>query len=404
MPPYEKFSIAPSAKAVNIRHLTRTIWLVSLVSLFTDVASEMLYPVMPIYLSSIGFSIVWIGLLEGVAEATAGLSKGFFGRWSDVTGKRVPFVRVGYLLSAVAKPLIIAAANPLWVFFCRTADRLGKGIRTGARDALLSAETDAANKGKVFGFHRGMDTLGAAVGPALALLWLWQNPGSYHDLFLFAVIPGLLAAALTLLLKDKLTHGTVKAKMRWWDFLHYYKSAPDAYRHTVNGLLLFTLFNSSDVFLLLLLKWRGFSDRQVIGAYIFYNLVYALFSYPMGKLGDAIGLKKTFLGGLTLFIVVYVTIAFAQNFYVLLGLFFLYGIYAAMTDGISKAWITNLCKTEDTATAVGTYTAFASIATMLASLTAGLIWRFAAPEATFFVAAGGAALAAMYLGSKKPSR
>jgi len=380
-----------------MKHITRTVWLVSLVSLFTDIASEMLYPVMPIYLQTIGFSIVYIGLLEGIAEATAGLSKGVFGRWSDVTGKRVAFVRAGYLLSALSKPLIVAATHPLWVFLCRTADRLGKGVRTGARDALLSAETEPAHKGKVFGFHRAMDTLGAALGPALALLWLWQSPGNYRELFLFALLPGLVAVALTFFLRDKGNPAGATRRMQWWDFLRYYTSASATYRHTVNGLLVFTLFNSSDVFLLLILKWRGFTDQQVIGIYIFYNLVYALFSYPMGRLGDAMGLKKTFLAGLAIFAIIYTSIAFARDLYALLALFFGYGIYAAMTDGISKAWITNLCKNEDTATAVGTYTALASLATMLAGFTAGLIWKFVSPEATFLVAAAGAGIAWVYL-------
>jgi len=381
-----------------MQHITRTIWIVSLISLFTDVASEMLYPVMPIYLQTIGFSIVYIGLLEGIAEATAGLSKGFYGRWSDVVGRRVPFVRAGYLLSAVSKPLIVAAAHPLWVFFCRTADRLGKGVRTGARDALLSAETVPAHKGKVFGFHRGMDTLGAAIGPTLALLWLSQNPGRYHELFVFALLPGLFAVALTFFLSDKTSQPAAARQFQWWDFMRYYTSASAAYRRTVNGLLLFTLFNSSDVFLLLLLKWRGFSDRHVIGFYIFYNLVYALFSYPMGRLGDSIGLKKTFLAGLLLFILVYTGMTFARDFSMLLALFFVYGIYAAMTEGISKAWITNLCDASDTATAVGTYQALASLATMLASFAAGLIWKFTSPEATFLLTAAGAGLAGIYLG------
>jgi MFS family permease len=381
-----------------VQHITRTIWLVSLVSLFTDIASEMLYPVMPIYLQTIGFSVVYIGLLEGIAEATAGLSKGLFGRWSDAIGKRVPFVRAGYLLSALAKPLMVAMAHPLWVFCCRTADRLGKGVRTGARDALLSAETEPAHKGKVFGFHRGMDTLGAAIGPTLALLWLWQNPGRYHELFVFAIFPGLVAVGLTLLLTDKTHQPTTAPQVKWWDFLRYYTSATGAYRRTVKGLLLFTLFNSSDFFLLLLLKLRGFADQQVIGVYIFYNLVYALFSYPMGRLGDRIGLKKTFLGGIAVFIAAYTGILFARDFFTVLALFFAYGIYAAMTEGISKAWISNLCKKEDTATAIGTYTAFASLATMLASFTAGLIWKLVSPEATFLLAAAGAGLAWVYLG------
>ncbi len=148
--------------------LTRTILLVSFVSFFTDIASEMLYPVMPVYLQSIGFSVILIGILEGLAEATAGLSKGYFGKYSDKIGSRVPFVRWGYILSAVSKPLMAAFAVPIWVFLVRTLDRLGKGIRTGARDAMLSDEATKENKGKVFGFHRALDTAGAALGPFAA--------------------------------------------------------------------------------------------------------------------------------------------------------------------------------------------------------------------------------------------
>ena len=189
-----------------MKYITRTIWILSLVSLFTDMASEMLYPIMPIYLKSIGFSIVLIGILEGVAEATAGLSKGYFGKLSDASGKRVPFVQVGYALSAISKPMMAMFIYPLWIFFARTIDRLGKGIRTGARDALLSDEATAAAKAKVFGFHRSMDTLGAAIGPALALLYLYYYPEDYITLFYLAFIPGVLAvfASFYLKIKDRL--------------------------------------------------------------------------------------------------------------------------------------------------------------------------------------------------------
>ncbi len=376
--------------------ITRTVWTLSLVSLFTDVASEMLYPVMPIYLQAIGFSVLYIGILEGIAEATAGLSKGYFGRLSDVTGRRVPFVRAGYLLSAVAKPLVIAAANPIWVFLCRTADRLGKGVRTGARDALLSAEATAANKGTIFGFHRAMDTTGAAIGPALALGYLAFYPQRYHHLFLIAIVPGAIAVALTLLLKDKPVESVTKYTFSPLDFLRYWQQSSRAYRMAVTGMLLFTLFNSSDVFLLLLLKQRGFSDQQAIGVYIFYNLVYAIFSYPMGRLGDALGLRRTFIGGLFVFSLVYAGAALTTDFTTYLVLFFFYGIYAAMTEGISKAWISNLCKAEDTATAIGTLTAFSSIATLIASLIAAIVWQLTTPSTTFFVAASGGVLSLLY--------
>src|SRR5947208_1758797 len=170
--------------------ISRTVLILSMVSLFTDMASEMLYPIMPVYLKSIGFSIVLIGILEGVAEASAGLSKGYFGKLSDNTGKRVPFVQVGYALSTISKPMMAFFVYPLWIFFARTIDRLGKGIRTGARDAILSDEATPQTKGKIFGFHRSMDTVGAVLGPSLALLYLYFHPGDYKVLFYIAFIPG----------------------------------------------------------------------------------------------------------------------------------------------------------------------------------------------------------------------
>ena len=180
------------------RIITRTIWIISLVSLFTDIASEMLYPIMPVYLRSIGFSIFLIGILEGLAEAIAGLSKGYFGNLSDRKGVRMPFVKWGYFLSAISKPLLAAFIYPLWVFMARSLDRIGKGIRTSARDALLSQETTKENKGRVFGFHRGMDTVGAAIGPIVALIFLYFYPGQYRWLFIIAFLPGIIAISLYL--------------------------------------------------------------------------------------------------------------------------------------------------------------------------------------------------------------
>ncbi|HMY47773.1 MAG TPA: MFS transporter, partial [Leptospiraceae bacterium] len=153
--------------------LTRPIILLSLVSLFTDIASEMLYPVMPIYLGSIGFSVFYIGVLEGFAEATAGLSKGYFGNLSDAIGRRLPFVRGGYALSAISKPMMAVSVFPGWIFLSRTVDRLGKGIRTAARDAMLSDASAPEHRGRVFGFHRALDTTGALLGPVLSLTFLY---------------------------------------------------------------------------------------------------------------------------------------------------------------------------------------------------------------------------------------
>jgi MFS family permease len=380
-----------------MKFLTKTIWVLSLVSLFTDIASEMLYPVIPIFLNSIGFSVLLIGLLEGLAEATAGLSKGFFGKLSDAKGKRVPFVVSGYALSAISKPLFAITIYPLWIFFARTLDRFGKGIRTGARDAMLSAESTPENKGKVFGFHRAMDTLGAVLGPLAALAYLNYYPEDYRTLFLIAFIPGLFSIGISLLLKDK-NRGRAKEKEKatFFSFIGYWKTGPAAYRKVVAGLLVFALINSSDVFLLLRMKESGFADAHVIGIYIFYNLIYALTSFPAGWLADKIGLKKMFVFGLFIFSLVYFGMGVFSEMNMFIIIFLLYGIYASATEGISKALITNISSEKDSATAIGFYTGFQSISTLIASTIAGVVWFGFGPEVLFIGTAISAFMVMLY--------
>lgn len=362
-------------------------------------ASEMLYPIMPIYLKEIGFSIFLIGILEGFVEAFAGLSKGYFGKLSDIKGKRVPFVQLGYSLSAISKPLLALFVYPVWIFFARTIDRLGKGIRTSARDALLSDEATVETKAKVFGFHRSMDTLGAVIGPLLALLYLYFYPKDYKTLFLIAFIPGVLAVFSSFLLKEKRnTEHNQKQTTNFFSFLNYWKESHPNYRKLVIGLLAFALINSSDVFLLLKVKQSGLDDTLVITLYIFYNLVYALSAFPLGILADKMGLKKIFISGLILFSVVYFGIAINNNLYMFFGLFFLYGLFAAATEGISKAWISNISNKKETATAIGTYTSLQSICSLIASSLTGFIWwKFGAVVAFSFIGTG-TVLVIIYLG------
>jgi len=368
--------------------ISKTVWVLSIISLCTDAASEMLYPVMPVYLKSIGFSIVFIGLLEGIAEAIAGLSKGYFGKLSDVSGKRVPFVQLGYTLSALSKPMLAFFINPIWVFFSRTTDRLGKGIRTGARDALLSDEATPETKGKIFGFHRSMDTLGAVIGPAIALIYLYFNPSQYKNLFLLAFIPGLLAILSSLFLKQKKNPAPKeKQKVSFFSFLNYWKQSDSRYRKLLIGLLVFALFNSSDVFLLLKVKEAGINDTYVIGIYIFYNLIYSLSAFPMGILADKLGMKKIFITGLVIFSIVYAGMGITTELWWFIILFLLYGIYAAATEGIAKAWISNISDKKDTATAIGTYTGFQSICSLFASSFTGLIWYQWGSTAAFIATA-----------------
>jgi MFS family permease len=380
-----------------MKYISKTVWLLSLVSLFTDMASEMLYPIMPMYLQSIGFSVLLIGILEGIAEAMAGLSKGYFGKLSDHTGKRVPFVQVGYTLSALSKPMMALFIYPLWIFFARTIDRLGKGIRTGARDAILSDEATPSTKGKIFGFHRSMDTLGAVLGPSLALWYLYCYPNAYQPLFYIAFIPGCLAILATFLLKDKNRKAApVKKRIPFFSFLTYWKTSPAHYRKLTVGLLAFTLFNSSDMFLLLKAKQSGIPDSMVIFLYIFYNLVYALASYPLGIIADKIGLKKMFVSGLLIFALVYFCMGIGSDFYLIAGLFLLYGLYAAATEGISKAWISNITAKNDTATAIGTYAGFQSICTMIASSLAGFTWYHFGSNMTFLVTGSATVVVILY--------
>ena len=358
--------------------ISRTVWILALVSLFADFASEMLYPVVPVYLKEIGFSVALIGILEGVAEFVVGLSKGYFGKLSDDTGRRLPFIRWGYALSALSKPMMGWFTWPAWIFFSRATDRMGKGLRSAARDALLASESSSANRARIFSFHRSWDTVGAILGPLFALAFLHFFPGAYRQLFFWALLPGMVSVALLFLLREKPVSNRPDAVTRTstspFSYLSYWKESGDHYRHLLKGLLLFTLANSSDAFLLLQAKAITGSDTLTISAYIFYNIVYALSAFPMGIIADKWGMKKTLLAGLLVFTLVYLGFAFATGTAAVFALFFLYGIYAAATEGISKAWIANLAPPGKRGTAIGFYTSWQSIFTLVSSSAAGLLW------------------------------
>lgn len=376
---------------------TRTIVTLSFVSLFNDISSEMLIPVMPVYLTSIGFSAMWIGILEGFAEAVVGLSKGYFGKLSDRIGKRIPFIRIGYFLSAVSKPVIGLLTAPLWVFSARTGDRLGKGIRTSARDALLADESLPEHRGKVFGFHRAMDTIGAAIGPAFALFFLGYFPGQYRQLFLYAFFPAMIGVILTFLLKQHKQYTKKQTGGKsFFSYFIYWKISSSGYKKVAAGLILFALFNSSDAFLIMMAKHQGLSDQLVIGAYIFFNLVYAVFSFPMGSIADKIGMKKTLIAGFIFFAIVYGVFPFTTSVILIFVLFFIYGLYAAGNDGVAKAWITKLCGPEDKATAIGFYSSLVSISALISGTLTGFIWVKFSAAAALWISAGGAILVLLF--------
>lgn len=359
----------------------------------------MLYPIMPLFLQSIGFSSVLIGVLEGFAEATAGLSKGYFGRLSDAQGKRLPFVRWGYLLSSLSKSMMALWTNTAWIFSARAADRLGKGIRTGARDAMLSDESTPETKGRVFGFHRTMDTFGAAIGPVLALVFLAFYPGQYKLMFALAFIPAAFSILLTFLIKETgvAANGKTATSFGLQQTFNYLREASADYRKLMFILLLFALFNSSDLFLLMKIKESGVDDRLVIGSYILYNLVYALAAFPMGKLADSIGFKRTLVLGFAIFSAVYAGFAFNNSLIGFAILYAGYGLYAAGTEGVAKALVSKMVPKTESASALGTFAGLNSIMLLFSSTLAGILWQYVSPEAVFLTSAAGSILAAFLL-------
>ncbi len=379
--------------------VTRRVWILSLISLFTDMASEMLYPVMPLYLKHIGFTMAFIGFLEGAAELTAGISKGYFGKLSDDLQKRVPFIRWGYALSAAAKPLTVLFAHPVWVLFTRTADRLGKGLRAGARDALLADECTPQNRGRVFGLHRSMDTLGATLGALSAFILLSLEPSNFKNVFLWAILPGIAAIFMCFLLTEsnKTTLNTEnKTRTGFLSHFKYWKTATPQYRMLTIGIIIFYLFNTSDVFLLLFLKHKGFSETFIIGSYILYNAFYALLSYPFGHLSDKIGFKKVYIAGLSCFAITYALLPFAVNYWHIIILFLIYGAFSALTDGISKAWISHLCQPNEKATAYGFLGSSISIILVFANTVIGFLWDSISPSAAILLSAIGAVFCIFY--------
>jgi MFS family permease len=351
--------------------IPRQVVILGFVSLFTDMASEMLYPITPIFLTAVlGSSMAIVGIIEGIAEVTAALLKGYFGNLSDKVGRRSIFILLGYGISALAKPLpgIFPAVSTVVV--SRTTDRVGKGIRTAPRDALLGSYSDG-NSGALFGFHRGMDTLGAAIGPLAAILLLYLFPDNFQLIFLAAFVPSAFAIFFTLLVKDKKVSVTKRTEGSYAEF---WKSAPKQFKTLLLLITIFSFVNSSDVFLILKSKDISESSILAILGYVFYNLIYAGASYPFGMLSDKFGKNTIYGGGLFVFSLVYFGFAFINETVFIWILFALYGLYSAATEGVSKAWVSDLVPDEKRGTAIGLLTMLSGFAIMLGSFTAGFLW------------------------------
>jgi MFS family permease len=369
--------------------LNPTVMRLGLVSLLADISSEMLYPITPIFLTAVlGASMSSLGLIEGTAEALASLLKTYAGSWSDRWGRRKPFIVFGYLLTALGKPLIGVAGSWPEVLLARGLDRTGKGLRGAPRDALIADSVDPRLWGAAFGWHRAMDTLGAAIGPLLAIVYL-RHFSELRGIFFWAFVPGLLAVLVATKVRDvrpaKISQ-RVKASWRWAELSANFRTYLLAWT-------IFSLVNSSDVFLLMKAKASGLSLETTILIYCFYNLVYAAASPGLGHLSDKMGRKPILMIGLLVFALVYAGFAFASAPWIYWILFAVYGIYMAATDGVGKALAVDLIDPQFKATGIGLLSAVSGIATLFASLVAGLLWDHYGAASTFAYGAVGAVLA-----------
>lgn len=376
------------------KHITKTVWYISLISLFNDFSSEMLYPIIPMYLQQVGYGTWAIGVLEGIAELVAGFSKIALGRLSDVYNRRLPFVQLGYFLSVVSRPLIGLTSYLGVIFTARSLDRIGKGIRGGARDAMLDDACEPEHRAEVFGFHRSMDTLGAVFGPLTALVFLYFRPADYKSLFLLSILPGLVALIIGFKLKEKSTNplqvkpNVQKLSAKLKTYFLFYKTAPKGFLNWLGIFFVFALVNSSDMFLLLRAKESGVSETTVLQLYMWFNLCFALTSYPIGRISKHVGLKPTFQVGLICFSLSYIILASISplsSTLILFLAFTVYGLYYAFTQGIVKTILLNQVNKESKASAIGLYEGLNSFGLLISNIVTGLCWYKFGAESVLWV-------------------
>lgn len=368
-----------TTERAGVRSLPRNVWVVTLTSFLTDISSEMVFNLLPLFLAgALGVRTNVIGVIEGVADTTASLLKVFSGWWSDRLGSRKWLAVAGYGLSTVSKPFLYLASSWGGVLAVRFVDRVGKGIRTAPRDALVATAVDEQQRGLAFGLHRAGDTAGAALGLVLALIVVLAAQGDQvtltRDTFQMVVLLSVIPAALAVLVLAFGAHevpvrekrAPVRLTLRGFD---------RRYRLFLLVIVLFTLGNSADAFLILRANTLGLSVAGVMGLLIVFNLVYSLISEPAGALSDRVGRQRLLLSGWLLYAAVYLGFALVNAAWQVWLLYALYGVYYGLTYGVSKALIADLVARPQLGTAYGVYDAAVGLMALPASLIAGVLWQ-----------------------------
>lgn len=399
-----------------IKGIKKNVFVLGLVSFFTDISSEMLYPIIPVFLTSVlGAPVIVVGIIEGIAESTASILKVVSGWLSDKAGKRKPFIISGYSLSAVSKPLLALAYTWHFVLAARFLDRLGKGLRTSARDALIADSTGVEYRGKAFGFHRALDSLGAVIGPIIALILLYHLDGNYSLIFLAAFIPAFISVMLLFLFVTE-----KKSEKKYGPFRFELSDFNREFKLFLLVSIIFAAGNSSNAFLVLraqnIFASAGIPPTiatifgsmgllaVVVLSYVVYNITYSMASMPAGTLSDKIGRRNVLVAGFLIFSAVYLGFAVIKEGYMVWILFAVFGFYIAMTDGVSKAFIVDLVPQEKRGTAIGMYYTATGLLALLASIIAGMLWDFIGPPAPFLFGSVIALAAAVMLVVLFPKR
>ena len=382
--------------------LPQNVFALSLVSLFNDISSEIIYPLLPLFLSlTLGASPAIIGIIEGTAESLSSILKLFAGYFSDKLGKRKVLVVAGYTLTSFTRPLLAFVSNWYQVFAIRLSDRVGKGIRGAPRDAMIADSVSPKTRGLAFGLNRGMDHAGAVIGPLVGYLLLWlvasnlQNPtaNDYKQVFIFASIPALLAVFVVIFLVREPKHEQTRAKE-----INLNLSGFDSnFKRFLVVVALFTLSNSSDAFLLLRAQDAGIAVTTIPLLWAVLHLVKVLSSFIGGDLSDRIGRKTLIVSGWLIYAFVYAGFAFVSSPWAVWVLFLIYGIYFGLVEGAEKALVADLVRPEQRGAAYGLYNLAFSITVLPASLLLGFLWKFFGHETAFLTGAGLGVLAALLL-------